>query len=410
MSYKGFLILVQKSGTKYFLSFFIGIFLFACHSRKDVLIDPSVPVICLDPDEAGTWKMSDFFDDYRVLTFKGMACKRVHDFIELGNKIVATPEVEEFVCTLCVFDSVGNFLYQIGELGRGPGEYLHISEKICLGPNSSLLAMDVIGIKSYDLSGQMLWENKFTKPSYETIGFPKWMLNDSIIIYKTGFMIGRKYSKDDYFVQVVKRENRKVKSSFFPADRVTNYVVNDNLYVYGDSVCYYSDIDQCIYQVTEDAIIPRYRIDKGVYDALAAADKSENLPNQTKIILLNENNKYVLGEYNVKKGHYCFIYDKIFAQTYNFKNVEDDLLLLGHLGFPKNIRLYNCWQSGMRQSDEYMYFYFSPSEYVNMIDKVKKALSKTEWEEYQTKHPDLMKIYREIDDDSNPVVIGYKFK
>lgn len=413
MFYKEIYLSVKRNIVKFVLLFFVVIFLFACHSRKDSSTDPSVPVIRLDPDTAGTWKMSDFFDGYRVLTFKGMICQRVCDFIEMGDKIVATPEIESFVYQLCVFDSVGHFLYQIGGFGRGPGEYLNISNELCLGPDSSLLAMDVLGIKGYDLSGQMLWENRFTKPSYETVGHPVWMLNDSTIIYRTGFLMGRKYSKDDYFIQVVQRENRKVKASFFPAAHVGHYVVIDNFYVCGDSVCYYSDIDQCIYRVTEDAITPRYRIDKGMYDDLVAVTDPEQfrrLPTQTEISPLAENDKYVLGKYYVKNGYYFFIYDKVLAKTYNFKNVEDDLLLLGHLNFLKTIRLYNCWQPGRRQSNEYMYFYFSPSEYVRMIDRIKKALSKAEWDEYQKKHPDLMKIYREMDEESNTVVIGYQFK
>lgn len=92
--------------------------------------------------------------------------------------------------------------------------------------------------------------------------------------------------------------------------------------------------------------------------------------------------------------------------------MEYDLLSVGNFRYKPNavLRLYHNWNPGMRQCDDYMYFYFPSSDYCMMLDRLKASLNEEQWEAYRRAHPDLMKIYREQGEEGNTVVVGYRFK
>ena len=144
--------------------------------------EESVPVIRFKPDEARTLKISELFDGYEVLTFKGIVCNRIGDFVKMGDRIVATSIVTEGmtdVVTLSVFDSAGEFQHTLGRFGRGPDEYLYLPHEIVLTPDSNVLAGDVLGFHCYALDGTLLWQKRSEHPSYEYgVGYFTWMLND----------------------------------------------------------------------------------------------------------------------------------------------------------------------------------------------------------------------------------------
>ena len=126
---------------RFSIVFLIGLCLVACSSGS--MQEESVPVIRFKPDEARTLKMSELFDGYEVLTFKGIVCNRIGDFVKMGDRIVATSIVTEGmtdVVTLSVFDSAGEFQHTLGRFGRGPDEYLYLPHEIVLTPDSNVLA------------------------------------------------------------------------------------------------------------------------------------------------------------------------------------------------------------------------------------------------------------------------------
>ena len=116
---------------RFSIVFLIGLCLVACSSGS--MQEESVPVIRFKPDEARTLKISELFDGYEVLTFKGIVCNRIGDFVKMGDRIVATSIVTEGmtdVVTLSVFDSAGEFQHTLGRFGRGPDEYLYLPHEI----------------------------------------------------------------------------------------------------------------------------------------------------------------------------------------------------------------------------------------------------------------------------------------
>ena len=164
------------------------------------------------PDEARTLKISELFDGYEVLTFKGIVCNRIGDFVKMGDRIVATSIVTEGmtdVVTLSVFDSAGEFQHTLGRFGRGPDEYLYLPHEIVLTPDSNVLAGDVLGFHCYALDGTLLWQKRSEHPSYEYgVGYFTWMLNDSCAVYLNTPICGSTYRSEECLVNLVRAFNK----------------------------------------------------------------------------------------------------------------------------------------------------------------------------------------------------------
>lgn len=230
---------------RFSIVFLIGLCLVACSSGS--MQEESVPVIRFKPDEARTLKMSELFDGYEVLTFKGIVCNRIGDFVKMGDRIVATSIVTEGmtdVVTLSVFDSAGEFQHTLGRFGRGPDEYLYLPHEIVLTPDSNVLAGDVLGFHCYALDGTLLWQKKSEHPSYEYgVGYFTWMLNDSCAVYLNTPVCGSTYRSEECLVNLVNWKSGQLKISYFPGQKVGKYAVRNKSYVVNDTFCYYSDID-----------------------------------------------------------------------------------------------------------------------------------------------------------------------
>ncbi|MFR3330075.1 MAG: hypothetical protein ACLTSL_07935 [Odoribacter splanchnicus] len=56
------------------------------------------------------------------------------------------------------------------------------------------------------------------------------------------------------------------------------------------------------------------------------------------------------------------------------------------------------------------YYYYTPSEFLKMIESVRSKKSDSEWKAYCQKKPSLIQTYLEINDNSNAVIISYHFK
>ena len=85
--------------------------------------------IYLNPDEARTLVMSEFFDQLEIIRFNGIIYNQVKNILKLDDRYIA--------CLACIdgnseqlslygFDLKGDALYAIGAYGRGPGEYPYL--------------------------------------------------------------------------------------------------------------------------------------------------------------------------------------------------------------------------------------------------------------------------------------------
>ena len=168
------------------------------------------------------------------------------------------------------------------------------------------------------------------------------------------------------------------------------------MYVFQDSLCFYHEKNGYVYDVFQDRVTPRYKIDKGNYSADPPKEEFMHLKKYRGIAMhfLNETDKYVIGVYNFGNRYYYFGYDKKSHVTKNFKLVDDDLLKTGitkSTSFPS--KYFSPWHNKMQFPTDYLYFFFTPARYAKLIEHIRSRLSEKEWEAYKEEHVDLMKIY-----------------
>ena len=183
----------------------------------------------------------------------------IHSIFFINNKLFVYGRGK-----VLAFDENGKFLFQVGDKGRGPGEYLNISS--CFVNDSYINIYDDNNRKilKYNENGNFVKENKIdvkeTYPSVHKI-FP--LSKKEGYIAKNGYMGGdgaEKYPTYSYYNKEFKWVN-DVKDHF-----------RDNSMTYPTfSFCYQEEIltweffIDVIYSIKGNTIFPKYIIDFGRY-------------------------------------------------------------------------------------------------------------------------------------------------
>lgn len=115
-----------------------------------------------------------------------------------------------------------------------------------------------------------------------------------------------------------------------------------------DTFCYYSDIDNSIYQVSEDTVTLHYYLDKGSFKNFRLCGKAGYSDNCLTVIEMSENNKYVLIVVLVNQKYYLLVYDKLKKVTCNYDLVDDVLLSVGNFRYKPGMQCCDYTITGTR--------------------------------------------------------------
>ena len=406
---------LQKKEMKYYLILLV-FFIFSCQLRETP--QSSYPVIHLNPDKAGILKMSDHFDNYQIVHFKNAICNTIQDIAKYQDKYITITRIG-LSTGFYVFDSQGNALYPIGKIGRGPGEYIEVGDDLLLDRDNNILLINSIQCLKYAIDGKIIEDYKWPQYSFG-LGSPRLFLNDTTLIYYKSSTLApsafattsNKNSKINYLLTLQSIPPNKKPIFCFPADKLTNYDIHPQLYQYQDSNYFYYDNDKFIYQITQDGPIPRYEMNKGKYPKLKTFQEFQlqtPVPG-IQIQILNESESYIWGKYLFSGHYYLFFYNKATHTTQNYQHINNDFIETNKRNryFPEQ---YHTRLKNKLQCDpDYQYYYYTPSEFLKMIESVRSKKSDSEWKTYCQKNPSLIQTYLEINDHSNAVVIGYHFK
>ena len=163
-----------------------------------------------------------------------------------------------------VFDDAGKFLFKIGSVGGGPGEYLLLHD-IVINPftdNIDLLCAMRRQIHSYDLqgnyvksSGQITHDDLFSIWSFVAI-------NEKTYVLLHGSFPFKIFYYDLYEKRVV---NREYEESFF-ANRMKIFNPNNFFYEYLGQWYFYYSTDRTTYKLGPDSLIKAYSWDFGRFN------------------------------------------------------------------------------------------------------------------------------------------------
>lgn len=400
-------------------------FLVFCACTEDKTKD-SIPVITLNPDEAGLMKTTEYFDHYEAVALKDVLSESILDVVEFPDCWLALHARAIYKNFLYVYDKQGQPLHPVGETGRGAGEYQGAGMDIYLEKDSTIRIYDS-GFKhlKFNIQGDLL-EEKFQEELLDIkYGSPVHYLDDTTLLcHNRGFYFylgnnrvdeerSAKQAKGNFLLNIVPLSPGREIISYGKGEELYKFALNDYMYLYRDTCHFYIEKASEIFQVIPSGIVPRYRIDRGEYQGFQTKAEMLAQIKLKKILMqsINETEKYVLGIYLFDGCYYIFIYDKKSRQTHNYKTVDDDLLEVGTKKSKYFPSLYfRRWLGKRHFNEQGLIILYSPKNFGEMIEYVRGKMQPEEWERYSKEHPDLIRIYNELDDNTNVVILKYCYK
>ena len=302
---------------------------------------------------------------------------------------------------LFIFNQNGEFIRQIGRLGKGPGEYLRIMDFTLITSKDNILIYDSDQHKviKYNYDGTIELEFRINHNATKIS-----TMNDQFLVVswvKPDFILNDNYSLSIYDLdgkivnQTLNRDDEKTKLTM-PSTFLTR------LNYYNDSLTYWETNLDIIYRIDDQGEpIPAYKINYESNDK--SKDMSEVTPNIFRFSYFSETNNYMFflsGVYDNEVKHIG--YDKKNDHVFSFNVKHPDKNLMLKCGFVNDIDGGYPFLPFDVLKDGRMYCTFYPYQLKKMIKE--KLHSNTE-----VLNPELQKqLYTKIDNSNdldNPIIM-----
>lgn len=255
---------------KYNVLIFCFIFLYSCLSQEQKVFDAK-KVICIDPDNI----------EREYMEHASKIIKKVSYIpLETSDKCLIG-DIEKLIYSqgyfyifdnmsnrIYQFDDSGRFIRQIGNVGKGPGEYIRITSFTHNKVNNgiSIYCERKQSILEYDSLGFFIKEIKIGLVAYDFISF------ENHYVFYTGRFPNKSLFPDIFPEQyrLVVMNNDSVKGTFLKStysEALMNYPISlysNNFYSYDDSISLV-EATNVVYRL-DDLVKPIYAIDFGKYN------------------------------------------------------------------------------------------------------------------------------------------------
>lgn len=184
------------------------------------------------------------------------------------NKILQTFVGEKYIVLNCVdkvllFDKSGKLLYQIGQVGQGPGDYV-MASYVSVNETSDRIYINNSGQKllTYDFQGNFLQSIPFNDANYFSV------LKDNQFALSFDNLIG-----DVPYRMIIKNEKSDTVVAFenyvkFPRKQFSFYSMDpfeQRFYQFKGDVFYKENYNDTIFKIENNGLVPRYCIYLGKY-------------------------------------------------------------------------------------------------------------------------------------------------
>ena len=354
-------------------------------------IADSIEIIPLEQTDG-----SDIGEVWRIIPYKG----RFYILNAINNY---------YIHYVLVFDNQGRFIYKLDKRGQGPGEYTSLND-IAIDPLKDELVLLTAshGIFRFDLNGNFTNRVKSVFGSdlaidsvgniYQTLWCNDNNPNRLLFLSQSDSTYFYRVTKDDYV-----RLNQYGHSNLFDC-------YNGNVY-YSNSYC------DTIFNVTNAQITPYLYINyngknfptkevfKEGYDFYAINAEKNNYKDRfrTDTYQISDNFLYV----SAMEGNALDV-----MALYSFKTGKT---LSGHrliddMFFPNNTYVFKGFNTPRAVEDGWLLWFVRPSWLLRGYNTYKKNVSPEKWEAFCKRHPKLVEVCSQLDEESNPVLFRIKVK
>ncbi len=208
------------------------------------------------------------------------------------------------------FDLSGNFLFNVGRLGSGPGEYISVSSFFIEGDNICLYDDSVGALLRYDMDGNFIRSDR---------------INANVVsLYPaSGKYIARQNYQGEYVETpslVILDDKLNVLSGTSNRHLSSGVKMYDYCTAFGDDVLYWEFLNDTIFTVKESEILPRYYVDFGE-KAIPAEHRVGKNTGEISEYVYSSGLTFAMGVRHVQEDasdiRFVFSYDGIYYATYN---------------------------------------------------------------------------------------------
>lgn len=312
---------------------------------------------------------------------------------------------------LLIFDSKGNFILKINNVGGGPGEWTNMKD-FALNNNSEIKIMSFKKAITFDLEGVFLRENNINYLPKEIIPY----MDGKYIVYNMGAR------SRDYNLLSIMDDKDKFENDFFTVEKddvcksETTYILN-SLHSLNDN--YYFNYPYCdtIYQISDSSkILPVYfidygskRIPEGIFaekDGTKEMDKKLERYSDFATVAafgITESLIYISSNDKTYNGYFS-LYSKKTKRVLTGQRIVDDMYFVGNSISMKFKHL----PHNLDGKD--LLWEIDPSYILNGYHEYKAKITPEEWENFCQKYPHLVKICSQLKEDDNPVILRVTLK
>jgi len=298
------------------------------------------------------------------------------------------------------FDTAGNFIFTIVNIGRGPGEFLSVRDLLYSEKNKTFQIVDngTSKILTFDMKGKFVKE-KFTKFYVESLS---------------------RFTNGDYVFLTSKFENQKfagrilitdsnftIKNAFLPE---TNQILPDkhiteyyNFLNYGDSVLFKHATNDTAYLITPNFIKPRYFFDfhkYGIPENWIEKLKMRNtdLSEYTNKI---EKGKILCFAKLLKDTKNIFMFHTFYSSNINILKKSTHEILAGNNLFD-DFHQINLFIGNFTGTEGVAVK--EPSKMLKEMKKFREKVGETEWTNFLKLNPEYAALLKDMKPDDNPVL------
>ena len=379
--------------------------------NNDIHEIPSITISC---EKNQILNLSEFADSIEIIpleTRDECLIGWVHRIISIDDFYYLSSAVSYETEKLYVFDKKGKFINQIGKEGEGSKEYLGMND-FTITNDSIVKISENYHLTSYDRYGNFLSKKKLRDCPLEIYSFKG-------KVY--GINVSKKVYANKMFFQL--DENDDNRKDFFELSsieaKVCDYYIRTAMLTSDTTFVYFNyPFSNTIYKLNTKTLesSPYYQVDfigKNIsWDIFEKGNNYKDWDTEFKRYgsywgideILDLDNYFIINAVD-ETYHSCFsIYSKTTGKTISGQRIKDDIYFKGNM-----IKLKPRYTPHYRDGN-YLLWIIKPEILLNGYHAYQDTLGKYKWELFCKKHPRLVEVCKQLDEESNPVLLKIKIK
>lgn len=394
----------------YFITFFCFI---SCTSNNEKETESKqTTVINIDPTKGKSTLVSELFSETKFIKFETKDTCLIDDVVKV--RYVDNRWYVEANSSLLVFDDKGKFIFEIDKRGKGPDQYMELTDTWIDAENNQIELLDgrTRKIMYFDLQGN--YQN-YWKHDIISIAFTK--LDNATYAFYCGNIGNGDLNKK---IIIKTKNSDKVSASFldinFNQAKYMHFMDMVNFGKIGQEHTFSNSSENIIYKVGKNDLSPKFTLDFGKYNTPKdfldqpyenVVEYLQEIKKRDYVFLIDpfyELNKHIFFGFNFGEDTFLTFYSR---QTNTYKvvsKIEDDM---NFSGISQIIGYENKPRGG---SNDELYYVIESEVFISQVKQVKKQMSEEDWKEYSEKHPQIIEIFNTIKPGDNPVLMIAKLK